>query len=491
MIEDFYPKLKKIPAPVYAFFMTDESRILCEEVCMLYGLVEDAIPAVTKPLAELFLKEASLSEYPKMIAYEAMVSAEVAYGVAYEVNKRIFLKFPEYFTDADRLGKEWESKKSALVMSLEEAKQKVFELEPWLLEKDEDEEVAKEERTRVEASHEKLALLSAIGKYPRLGEQQITKERIKLRNQSEPARPSLANWIRVYRDELGVGHHDPMIRGKFLFDSENGKRLSSEERERINIILRSIEENAPLDIDTEKTEIVFPGFASVPVAPKAPAQVAVPREIPVVTPIPVPRPVPTSVPMTASQSDFVPVRPVVPVRRPPSQIRPMTSPFHDTPVFAAPPIPTVATYLPNTAPSREVTFSAPAPSQNVTPPTPSAPIAGLPTPPQAPVRRPVSFAPEPPPDLPVGGTFSFSSSHALPIESEEGKFSIHDSETDEADDSLSHSPTLPSAIPIFGNANLIPLASSDRNPFHIHPVGIREEKKKPDDDTGRTVDLRG
>jgi hypothetical protein len=343
----------------------------------------------------------------------------------------------------------------------------------------------------IDSLMERLALLSAIGKYPRLGEQQITKERIKLRNQSEPARPSLANWIRVYRDELGVGHHDPMIRGKFLFDSENGKRLSSEERERINIILRSIEENAPLDIDTEKTEIVFPGFASVPVAPKAPAQVAVPREIPVVTPIPVPRPVPTSVPMTASQSDFVPVRPVVPVRRPPSQIRPMTSPFHDTPVFAAPPIPTVATYLPNTAPSREATFSAPAPSQNVTPPTPSAPIAGLPTPPQAPVRRPVSFAPEPPPDLPVGGTFSFSSSHALPIESEEGKFSIHDSETDEADDSLSHSPTLPSAIPIFGNANLIPLASSDRNPFHIHPVGIREEKKKPDDDTGRTVDLRG
>lgn len=104
----------------------------------------------------------------------------------------------------------------------------------------------------------KLQILQALSQYPNLGNQNITTERIRIKSQSEPVRGSLYNWIKCYRDELGIGQHSTVERGQFLFRSENGKRLTPEERERINLILKSIEENYALDIDLEKQVIVFP-----------------------------------------------------------------------------------------------------------------------------------------------------------------------------------------------------------------------------------------
>lgn len=112
-----------------------------------------------------------------------------------------------------------------------------------------------------------LPLLKALSEYPRLGEQQITTEKIRVKSSPELVRPSLANWIRYYRDELGIGFHDQVTRGKFLFQSENGKKLGNDERERINLVLKSLEEDFPLDIDTDRMMIVFP-VATPPMVPQ-------------------------------------------------------------------------------------------------------------------------------------------------------------------------------------------------------------------------------
>lgn len=103
-----------------------------------------------------------------------------------------------------------------------------------------------------------LPLLQALSKYENLGNQLITRERIKVKSQVEPVRPSLFYWLKCYRDELGIGQHNSVERGNFLFRSENGRKLSAEERERIDLILKSVEENLPLSIDAEHQEIVFP-----------------------------------------------------------------------------------------------------------------------------------------------------------------------------------------------------------------------------------------
>ncbi|MBI2439468.1 MAG: hypothetical protein HYV45_02620 [Candidatus Moranbacteria bacterium] len=120
------------------------------------------------------------------------------------------------------------------------------------------EEDEQEEKPQIVAVS--LPLLQAMAQYEMLGQQTITMEKIKLKTQRTPVRPSLVNWIKYYRDELGVGHHDSVQRGNFLFRSENGKKLSSEDREHVNFVLKSIEENFPLTIDTVRQEIVFPPF---------------------------------------------------------------------------------------------------------------------------------------------------------------------------------------------------------------------------------------
>ncbi len=132
-------------------------------------------------------------------------------------------------------------------------------------------EEQEEVKSQSQAATVRMPLLQALSKYEQLGNQLITSERIRVKSQSEPVRPSLLYWIKYYRDELGIGHHDTVQRGDFLFRSENGKRLSAEERERVNLVLKSVEENFPLEIDTERSEIVFPFFeTSAPTPPPAP-----------------------------------------------------------------------------------------------------------------------------------------------------------------------------------------------------------------------------
>lgn len=133
----------------------------------------------------------------------------------------------------------------------------------------------------------KLPLLQALSKYEQLGNQLITRERIKLRTQPETVRPSLLYWIKYYRDELGVGHHSTVDRGNFLFRSENGKKLSPEERERVNLVLKSVEENYPVEVDTEQSILIFPPFVLEaapmsqvpPTPPMAPQKSAVSSQI--------------------------------------------------------------------------------------------------------------------------------------------------------------------------------------------------------------------
>lgn len=143
---------------------------------------------------------------------------------------------------------------------------------------------AEETEAPVQAVTASLPLLQALSKYENLGNQLITEDRIRIKSQPDPVRPSLLYWLKYYRDELGVGHHDNVQRGGFLFRSENGKKLSAQERERINLILKSVEENFPLAIDTERQEIAFPAFQGVlmgeqresPPAPLNPSQGARP-----------------------------------------------------------------------------------------------------------------------------------------------------------------------------------------------------------------------
>lgn len=106
-------------------------------------------------------------------------------------------------------------------------------------------------------SLKKYTLLDAMSRFPGIGNQFITKESIKLKGQAALVRPTLSNWLKNYRDEIGIGKHDAVTRAHFLFESPNTEKLSSEERERLHALVRSLEDNELLDIDTKTQEIYF------------------------------------------------------------------------------------------------------------------------------------------------------------------------------------------------------------------------------------------
>ena len=102
-----------------------------------------------------------------------------------------------------------------------------------------------------------LAISDALEKYPKINEQGITENQIKLQNSPEPARPSVRNWVKDFQDNLGSMKHSPIDRGNFLFHSENGKSLNAADRQKLAIVLKSLDEQTMLMIDPIAQQIVF------------------------------------------------------------------------------------------------------------------------------------------------------------------------------------------------------------------------------------------
>lgn len=107
-------------------------------------------------------------------------------------------------------------------------------------------------------SLEKLLLPEVIKKYSEIGEQLITSDKIKIKNFPEPARPSLKNWIADYTFLMGREKRGMIERGKYLFKSENGKNLSSSDRQHLNYILKCLDENSAVTINKITKQILFP-----------------------------------------------------------------------------------------------------------------------------------------------------------------------------------------------------------------------------------------
>jgi hypothetical protein len=130
-----------------------------------------------------------------------------------------------------------------------------------------------------------LPILKALSEYPELHQQRITTEKIIVKGEREPVAPTVRNWLRVYRDELGVGQHGSIERGQFLFQGTNTKSLSAAEREIVSTIIKSLDEEEPLAIDTQKKTLIFQLATKGQSAAPTPPAVPIPR--PSLTPRPV------------------------------------------------------------------------------------------------------------------------------------------------------------------------------------------------------------
>jgi hypothetical protein len=102
-----------------------------------------------------------------------------------------------------------------------------------------------------------LAFDEALQKYQNLGEQLISSNPVKLKFLPQPVRPSIKNWITDYHEALGAGRHETMDRGNYLYHSENTKRLTPGERQKLATVLKALDENLQIMVNPGKQEILL------------------------------------------------------------------------------------------------------------------------------------------------------------------------------------------------------------------------------------------
>ncbi|HCU70768.1 MAG TPA: hypothetical protein DIC35_03350 [Candidatus Moranbacteria bacterium] len=108
----------------------------------------------------------------------------------------------------------------------------------------------------------KMPIFQALKEIPDIGEQIITSQRIKILSFPESVRPSLANWLADYTSYFGYEKHSAIEIGNYLFHSENTKKMSSSDRQKLTYILKSFNDETPISINKTTRQIVFPPFTS-------------------------------------------------------------------------------------------------------------------------------------------------------------------------------------------------------------------------------------
>ncbi len=100
-------------------------------------------------------------------------------------------------------------------------------------------------------------IIDLIKKYPRIGEQKIGQNPIKLLYNGEIVNPTIENWLQDYRAYAGSGTHEINERSDYLLRSPNVQNLTSGDRDHLGLILRSYDEGYLLSFSKESQEIIF------------------------------------------------------------------------------------------------------------------------------------------------------------------------------------------------------------------------------------------
>lgn len=257
----FIDKTNKLPNSVRLFFNSETPRLELEKACFLYSINTDRIEDISGPVGLIFVGDFALKDLPLEIIRKVNVPTNIATGIAYEINKRIFNKFPEYFKDSVTLLEQWNRLKSTPSVSEDEAWKKVLELEPWILEAEQEKNKlatqARAEQQKQQASLTNITVHEALKNYPELGEQLITSEKITLHNFPEPVRPSIKNWLAEYTFTLGHDKRGAVERSRYLFQNVNARHLKNDDRQRLSYILRAYDENLPVTVNKITKQVIF------------------------------------------------------------------------------------------------------------------------------------------------------------------------------------------------------------------------------------------
>jgi hypothetical protein len=106
----------------------------------------------------------------------------------------------------------------------------------------------------------KIPIKRALKLFPKLETQIFTETEIFSKKYLKPIKPTIKNWLVVYEDFTGAGKKSAIDRGNFLFQADVCRNLTTEEKQKLANLLKSVDEDFPLFVDGNKAQVVFPNF---------------------------------------------------------------------------------------------------------------------------------------------------------------------------------------------------------------------------------------
>lgn len=118
-------------------------------------------------------------------------------------------------------------------------------------------EIASVDEDEMELKTEKLPIITALKKFPKLNEQQLSERKIKIQGDDKFRKSTIKNWLDDYTLQKGAQSHNNLERSDYVFNSENVNRLSFHEKRALSLILESYDEDTDLNININKKEVLF------------------------------------------------------------------------------------------------------------------------------------------------------------------------------------------------------------------------------------------
>ncbi len=106
----------------------------------------------------------------------------------------------------------------------------------------------------IDEEYEKISLLEAIKKYESVAQQLVSSDPIKLEDEKKGKAPTISHWLEDYLEKMGSDYHNTVEIGKYLFESENAKKLNKKERDNLSSIIEAFNEKKNVFILKNKKE---------------------------------------------------------------------------------------------------------------------------------------------------------------------------------------------------------------------------------------------
>ncbi len=103
----------------------------------------------------------------------------------------------------------------------------------------------------------KLSVEEILKSYPKLAEQEVTTGDIFNKKQQKYVAPTLKNWVDDYINNAGSDKHTSLERAKYLEESYNTKYLEEDDRQAVDMLVKSYDTGSKLLVDSQDDVIYW------------------------------------------------------------------------------------------------------------------------------------------------------------------------------------------------------------------------------------------